>query len=266
MTTPPDEPKLTTVPFRVRWQGRQLQARIPLPTVRVSPRAFLPLVQQLASAIVGLAEAAVRDHGREVSCRAGCGACCRQVVPVTETEARHLRDLIEGLPEPRRSAVRERFAAGKERLAAAGLLEAFRHPTDQTGRDENGLDYFRLGIACPFLEDESCSIHPDRPVACREYLVTSPPEHCSAPTADTIRQVVLPTRPMPAFAALDGPAPDGGTRWVPLLLAPEWADEHPEPEPTEPGTALFARFAAALNAQKFPDSQDPVLLGEEAMT
>ncbi|HEY5241787.1 MAG TPA: YkgJ family cysteine cluster protein [Polyangiaceae bacterium] len=30
-------------------------------------------------------------------------------------------------------------------------------------------------VSCPFLEEESCSIHPDRPPICREYLVTSSP-------------------------------------------------------------------------------------------
>ncbi len=41
--------------------------------------------------------------------------------------------------------------------------------------------YFHLGIACPFLEDESCSIHADRPISCREYLVTSPAVNCADP-------------------------------------------------------------------------------------
>jgi Fe-S-cluster containining protein len=36
-------------------------------------------------------------------------------------------------------------------------------------------------MPCPFLEDESCSIHPDRPLVCREYLVTSPAELCAGP-------------------------------------------------------------------------------------
>ena len=38
-----------------------------------------------------------------------------------------------------------------------------------------GREYFQLGIPCPFLEEESCSIYHDRPITCREYLVTSPP-------------------------------------------------------------------------------------------
>jgi hypothetical protein len=68
---------------------------------------------------------------------------------------------------------------------------------------------------------------------------------------------------MPAFSSLDGPTPAGDVRWVPLILAPEWADEHPEPSATETGPALFARFLAALNEHKFPGSPDPVPLDEE---
>lgn len=254
------------VAFRLRWQGRQLQTRIPLPTVPLPPRALLTLARQLTSAMVGLAEAAVRDQGREISCKAGCGACCRQLVPVTETEARDLRDLIEEIPEPHRQMIRDRFAAGRERLAEAGLLDALQNTATVSDRIALGLDYFRLGIACPFLEDESCSIHPERPLSCREFLVTSPPENCSAPSAETIRHVVLPTRPMPAFSTLDGPSETGSIRWVPLLLAPEWAESHPEPEPTVPGPELMQRFMVALNEQKFPGSPDPVPLTEDEQT
>lgn len=246
------------VKFTLRWQGRQMQARLPLPVVPLSPRSFVPMAQQLASAVSTLAEQAVKDQGLEVSCKAGCGACCRQVVPVSETEARHLRDLIEEMPEPRRQTVRDRFTAGRQKLADSGMLDTFLHPADKADRVGDGLEYFRLGIPCPFLEDESCSIHAGRPVSCREYLVTSPAEHCSAPTRETVRTVPLPTRPFPAMSAMDGPTADGGTRWVPMILAPEWADRNPDPEPTATGVQLFERFANVLNEQKYPGSPDPV--------
>jgi len=266
MTSPDSLPERVTVDFRLRWKGRQLQARIPLPTVPMTPRAFLPLAQQLGSAVASLAEAAIRDQGQEISCKAGCGACCRQAVPITETEARYIRDLIEGLPEPRRQMIRDRFTAGRRRLAEAGLLEALQNLADAPDSLPVGLEYFRLGIACPFLEDESCSIHEQRPVSCREYLVTSPAENCRILSAETVRQIPLPTRPMPAFSILDGRTPTGRVRCVVLLLAPEWAEENPEPEATETGPELFARFVSALNEQKFPGSPDPIPMAEETST
>ena len=59
---------------------------------------------------------------------------------------------------------------------------------------------------------------------------------------------------MPAFASLVGKSPAGRTRWVPMILALEWAEAHPEPETTEPGTELFTRFMNALYASRPPEA------------
>ena len=136
----------------------------------------------------------VEQQGHKVSCQKGCGACCRQMVPVSGVEARYLADLVEALPEPRRSEIRGRFDEARRRLAESGLLEKMRHNDQWTDDDYQamGVDYFRQAIACPFLEEESCSIHPQRPVSCREYLVTSPAEHCALPRNENVRTIAFP--------------------------------------------------------------------------
>jgi hypothetical protein len=68
-------------------------------------------------------------------------------------------------------------------------------------------------VACPFLEDEACSIHADRPLSCREYLVTSPPELCAA-LSPGIEKATLEARP--SLALLDADLRDG---WLPLVLS-----------------------------------------------
>jgi Fe-S-cluster containining protein len=244
--TPP-QPETVTANFRLGWEGRTLEAAVPVPTGPARPRVLLPVIQQLTNALVGMGESLVAGRGETISCKAGCGACCRQLVPVSETEARHLRDLVEVMPEPRRAAVKARFADALKRVAGAGLLDPLERRAEGAVTSAVGLDYFRLGIPCPFLEDESCSIHPDRPLSCREYLVTSPAEHCTAPTRDNIRRVPTPGFAMSAFATLDGPQPGGkGVRWVPLVLALEWAGANPEPPAAETGPDLFARFMRVL--------------------
>lgn len=106
----------------------------------------------------------------DISCGPTCGACCRQAVPVTAAELRAIRTWLDALPDDERRAHDERIAATKDRLDAADA---------ETIGAENERAYFALGIACPFLVDESCSIHPARPLACREYVVTSDPAHCA---------------------------------------------------------------------------------------
>src|SRR5262245_21289997 len=86
----------------------RLQAKLSVPAEPTSLRTVLPVIQTLADGMVHLAVKSVEEQGKTISCTKGCGACCRQLVPITEVEARNLADLIERLPEPRRSEVRAR--------------------------------------------------------------------------------------------------------------------------------------------------------------
>jgi len=232
--------------IRVTVGGDPIDVEVTVPAGPTPLADLLPVFQGLTDAVVARGVARAERNGRTVSCRAGCGACCRQLVPVSESEARALAGLVDGLPEPRRSVVRERFAAGVRRLAEAGVLDRLTRTFTAAGEPvrELGLAYFGLGVPCPFLEDESCSIHPDRPLACREYLVTSPAENCKAPSRESIAMVELPGKPSAAVMAIDRAATPGG--WVPLLLAPDWAAGRPPT--TTPATgpaavqAVFARL------------------------
>src|SRR5262249_11986502 len=109
--------------------------------------------------------------------------------------------------------------------------------------------YFRAGVACPFLEEESCSIHPDRPLACREYLVTSPAENCSHPTEETVHMIPIPSGGGKAVRALDRQTSPGRAGWVPLILALEWAETHPEEPAALTGPQLLEEFFKRLTGK-----------------
>lgn len=174
--------------------GTHVKATIPVPEGYVRPTELLPVFQGLADAITTIAVEKAEKEGQTLSCKKGCGACCRQLVPVSEVEKFRLRDIVAAMPEPRRTEIRRRFANAEQTLATAGVMEKLEHVSTITvaERHQLGREYFGLGIACPFLEDESCSIHSVRPVACREYLVSSPAENCASPAADTVVNIPMP--------------------------------------------------------------------------
>jgi Fe-S-cluster containining protein len=177
-------PQTRTADVALTVAGRRLHFHLTVPAAPTRPVELLPLFQSLTDMFVGAAVADAEAGGATISCRKGCGACCRQLVPVSEIEIESIRRLVEALPEPRRSEVIGRFERALQRLGDAGLLESLRMP-ERVSRERVlglGTTYFRQGIACPFLEDESCSIHSDRPLACREYLVTSPAANCRQPS------------------------------------------------------------------------------------
>src|SRR5262249_27795729 len=141
MTTPPET---LTATVRLSGEGWQLEAELTVPNAPMYLRQALPLVQALADQVVDAGVQMAEAQGEQVSCKKGCGACCRQLVPMAEVEARNIRGVVEALPEPRRSVVKERFAAARQRLAAAGLLEKLEQRSswaEGAGRTI-GVDYF----------------------------------------------------------------------------------------------------------------------------
>lgn len=239
---PEADPGMATVEVTLDGEGWRFWGRMSVPTGPSRPDDLLPLARALSDAMVGETVRAVERSGECISCKAGCGACCRHLVAIPEVEARRIAGLLENLPEPRRSAVRVRFAEARRRLDEAGLLHDLRDTGTVTDPGYGALTvaYFAQQIACPFLEEESCSIYEERPITCREYLVTSPAENCSRPTPENIRRVKIL---MPVFSAVARwqvpPSEHFLERWVPLILAPEWAEDHPDDSPRVPGLDLL---------------------------
>jgi Fe-S-cluster containining protein len=210
---------------------------------------LMPLLQILSDHVVGAAEQEAEQRGQCISCQKGCGACCRQLVPVSPVEARHVARLVAAMPEPRQSQIRTRFAVARDKLEGSGLWQQLdeRNEWPEDGVSEIGMAYFRQGIPCPFLEDESCSIHLDRPMTCREYLVTSPAENCSNPTPAGIEWLPLDAKVWVAAARCEAASETVRfVNWVPLIQALDWAQEHPEPEPTKSGPELLRQVLENL--------------------
>jgi hypothetical protein len=111
--------------------GNPSASRQPELTVPARPttlKELLPLVQTLSDAMVNAAVQEVEQLGAKVSCCKGCGACCRQLVPIAEVEARRLAEIVQLLPEPGQSQLRARFEVALSRLQEAGLLDKLHDP------------------------------------------------------------------------------------------------------------------------------------------
>jgi Fe-S-cluster containining protein len=241
---------MVTANVKISGPDWDLQTTVSVPEGPTTVRDLLPLAQSFSDAVVKAVVKTNEEARQKISCTKGCGACCRQLVPITETEARHIRTVVESLPEPRRTAVRTRFAEARQRLEKSGGLEQLLHPEEipLDKKQAFALQYFFQGIPCPFLEDESCSIYADRPLVCREYLVTSAVEHCARLTAETIRAVKMPVKVWTALARLDaGFLSQGKLPWVPLIVAPEWAEAHPEEPSPRPGRELLQELFEHIN-------------------
>ena len=180
------------------------------------------------------------NAGVEVSCRAGCHACCSQLVVVSPLEAHALAEHVAADADlGRRAAARvEAWAAavsGHPTLGArlAQFEKAGGYVDSQAG-DAIEREYWAAKLPCPFLDGGCCSIYPVRPHACREHFVLSPPELCAEDLdAVTPANTRLEFR---AVASAVGEAAFGlPDRLIPLPRALQYAREHPEEGAREAG-------------------------------
>ena len=98
-------------------------------------------------------------NGEKISCRKGCGFCCKMNVDVSPMEVAVILVYCSV----------NKIAINRDYLIAQASI-----PKERLG--------FTPSLStCVFLQaDNTCSIYPVRPLACRKYRVTSPAELCNA--------------------------------------------------------------------------------------
>jgi Fe-S-cluster containining protein len=214
------------IALKVFGEPLAVEGDVPLGAVRLDE--VLPVLREADNAVIDRAVARAESGGEHVSCAKGCATCCKaQPVPVTPPEAYALARLVEAMPEPRRSKVLAAFAANVARLREAGLYEPLMDRDPAMTREqarELGDRYFRLGLWCPFLEDDACGIYPDRPFVCRQYLVTSPVPLCADPFRNPVKPVPIPARFATAMLTTAEQLIGTPQYTVPLALALEKAE------------------------------------------
>ena len=220
------------VRFHLPLVGQDRDLAIPAPDGPTPLGDLLPAARAISAQAMEIAVAHERAEGRKVQCEAGCAACCRQLVPISVVEARSLARAVDALPPARRAAIRARFAETVRRMERLGLLDAGAPPGRMALQSPTGdpraawgevaARYFAARMPCPLLESERCSVYDERPIVCREYLVTSPPERCA-----TLGGAHTVPRPIPGSEALATAVREytgEALSMLPLPLSLEWSE------------------------------------------
>jgi Fe-S-cluster containining protein len=258
-------PQTVTVEFTLPCGDGQISASAVVPAGKTNLTQLLPILQALDDSLIGVVASGLAAAGRPISCKAGCGACCRQLVPITIFEAESLTAWIRTLPEPRQQELAQRFDRTLRTLAASGILDRVVEMGLEVWDPENeahrslSIDYHYQRVPCPFLVDESCSIHPIRPLSCREYLVTSSPEYCVDPATLQTEMVPLPIRLMPALNQIGAEVEHNTCGWIPLVFLFAWmkANAHPGERFSGTGPEVLDEFLRRLHpADGTPASPD----------
>lgn len=211
--------------FTIALEGGSIRSVFPVPAGQTTLTQILPIIKEFTSGVVRHVGEVAARNGKPVSCGPQCGACCRQLVPISSFEAEDLANWIRSLPAEQQGRIAMRFQRALLALQNNGVLAQLNPTMFDLSRDDFkqlGLAYFSAGVACPFLVDESCSIHLMRPLVCREYIVVSPPEYCAEPGHRRVDGVVLPLRPSRAMIQLGKRVEGDPQGWLPLVFLFHW--------------------------------------------
>lgn len=239
-SAPSGSPSRVKATFSLPVGSAALNISAVLPAGPTTLTQLLPVIQNIENAIVAKLAQEADEAGSPISCGPGCGACCRQLVPVSLFEAEALMAWIRSLPEERRAVLEERFHRTLAALRDAGVIEKILDEKWIEGGEpvtELAIDYFHAGIPCPFLENESCSIHPMRPLSCREYMVTSSPALCQDPAKHQVAGVQFPLKLSRALYDFGRRMEQDPRGWIPLVFLLAWGKSGTQPGERVAGSA-----------------------------
>jgi Fe-S-cluster containining protein len=140
-------------------------------------------------------------QGHPIACRAGCSACCEQLVMIWAPEA----ELVAAwLAEPEQAAVKEAFLEAyprwrDESAAAIALVEERTAARDAKGQLGALVAHWRQRIRCAFNRDGLCTIYPVRPAVCRNCHALDTSDRCHPADATGTAATSLHFKPLEDF-------------------------------------------------------------------
>jgi Fe-S-cluster containining protein len=122
----------------------------------------------------------------DITCSAGCAACCDQALMLTFAEALHIVEKYEPLVRSLLPTLIEHDNIMLDAPFDMNRVSTITDPSTTTYRDTFLKWWFGRRIPCAFLDAETkrCRIYDRRPLACRSHLVMDDPKICEDVGAD----------------------------------------------------------------------------------
>jgi Fe-S-cluster containining protein len=114
--------------------------------------------------------------GKQVPCHKGCHACCSYLVPLSAPEVfRFRQDVFPKAKYSPDTMLRTYLLTARRLVSHRPPRDTFRNPDDLSALSHW---YASLNLTCPFLYSRQCAIYHQRPLACREHLITGSARGC----------------------------------------------------------------------------------------
>ncbi len=223
---------------------------------------IIPLARTISEKLSLAVVEELRRNGTIVTCHKGCSACCSYLVPLSVPEAFRLREEVLAMPEERARNTLQLCLDSAKRILDSKFQEyganELTHKNTPIRINQLSKWYAELKLTCPFLSDGICTSYEQRPIACREHLVTSSALLCEAQQADEPDVVKMPVSILECVGQLTAELEQSDVEAVMLPLALPWAQENLErSERTWPAVTMVERFVEILKETMSKSNHQP---------
>jgi Fe-S-cluster containining protein len=187
-----------------RPNGMDSDMRLHVTNGQVKLSDIVPLARTISGRIADIVIDKHHKDGIEIACRKGCGHCCQShLVPLAVPEAFRLNEYIHSRHRDLRDAMLRSCLLAAQDILVQEPPESFTPPISEPVDSRSFLAhaptwYVSLGVCCPFLSNNVCTIYENRPLACRDYFVRGGSNACinADPTTGPLKM------PMPMVEVL----------------------------------------------------------------
>ncbi len=245
--------RVETISFELDILGETVRFSITVAQKQARLSDIVPLARTLSTKLALLVLDRLRRNGEFVPCCKGCSACCNYLVPLSVPEAFRLREELLAMPDEQGRALLQSCLDTAKKILDKKPKEfdinELEGAESQIQISQLGKWYAGLNLACPFLSDSLCTSYENRPIACREYIVTGSALLCEDEWTDESQMVQMPVNVLECFGQLTADLEQSNIEAVMLPLALPWAQENLERgQRTWPAVTMVERFVEILRA------------------
>jgi len=249
-----------TISFELDILGEPVRFSISVTQKQARLSDIAPLARTLSTKLALVVLDRLRRNGEFVPCCKGCSMCCNYLVPLSVPEAFRLREEVLAMPaEQGRALLQSCLDTAKRILNKKPKefdIDELTEAESQIQISQLGEWYAGLKLACPFLSHSLCTSYENRPIACREHIVTGSALLCEDERTVESQIVQMPVSVLQCLGQLTADLEQSNIEAVILPLALPWTQENIERgERTWPAVTMVERFVEILRALNIEQSK-----------
>lgn len=247
------------VSFELEIAGKTIPFDIDVAAEKATLADIVQPARKLSSKLAIAVREGVKEKGQPIPCSKGCSACCNSLIPLSVPEVFRMREELLVMPTEKSNQILKSCIHTAEKIL------------EKTGRTDCLKDFSRNGkprisqinkwygelkLTCPFLSEDLCMLYEQRPLVCREHIVTGSSGPCQKDHKCRPNVLQMPVSVLETLGQLAGELEQTAVEAVMLPFSFAWAQDNLQrAERVWPAVEMVRHFVEILKQKTSKNSK-----------